>query len=203
MIGTAEGFAPSSRGAASSGWRGGAQAAAESGSRGCGGAQAAAEFDQDSGGVDVAERCAESVQNVSSMEPTKVTLQGLQSGEPGSLQPPAYTGWSQGPYSAAPGHFSVFSSSAAPGALLGTGAPCGPAHAAEWPGAFGQRASDHQQGGGNTTFGGWQGWHQQAWCGEAHSSEADWQAHSQEHWPGAASSSRPYHSLPGGSRTRL
>jgi hypothetical protein len=190
-VGSAEGFVQAPSGAASSGWHGAAQAAAQ--------------VDQD----EIAERCAESVL---SMEPMKVELR---SGEPGGNAPPAPLGFT-GSNSAALDHqFSASSSSsAAPGALLVTGAPFGAAATAQWPGAVAQCTSGHAQGGWNTasaglghntTFGGWQGWHQQAWCGEAHSSDADWQAHAQDQWPGAASASRPYHSFPGGpgGRTRL
>ena len=96
------------------------------------------------------------------------------------------------------------SSSAAPD-LLGTGAPFGAAASDSWTGGFG-RAPGPAQAGGSAAYGGWQGWHQQAWCDDMHRSEADWQAHSQDHWPGAASSSRAYRAFPGGGpdrRTRL
>ncbi len=135
------------------------------------------QVDQD----EIKERCAESVL---SLEPMKVEL-------PGGNAPPAplgFTGWN----SAALDSFSS---------------------TAQWRGAVAQCNSGYAQGDwntasaarNNTAFGGWQGWHQQAWCGETHSSNADWQAHAHDQWHGVVFTSRPYHSFPGGpgERTRL
>ena len=192
--GGAEGFVASS-GAANSGWRGNAQG------------QAAGDFIED-----VVERCAESVlgadmnqvDSFATMEPMKVTVSSLDSGESGASAALSYD-WNPA-YSPAPGHFGASSSSsAAPGGLLGAGAPFGAA-APDWGGAFQQRAARHARAGGNTGFGGWQGWHQQQWCGEVlNPHDPQWQQQSKpldQPWPGSASSSRPYHSYPGGSDRR-
>ena len=150
-----EGFA-SSGGAASSGWRGGGQ-----GDR---------EFVED-----LSQCCVESVlgaedsDRLQAMEPMKVSVQGLESGEPGGLtEPPGpvpgFSGWNQGPYSAALGHHyhghsSASSLSAAPGGLLGTGTPFGAASVAdECAGASGaqgfrQRPTGHAQASGSSSAG--------------------------------------------------